>query len=97
LPRPATVIDDSVTVHPTIIAAFSDHLETLDEWKRSALLEHHERIWQKPTLEILSSGHLIKFALASDGGARDNLGSFGWELAANHETLWKCKGPAFGL
>jgi hypothetical protein len=39
LPRPATVINNSVTLHPTIIATFYDCLKTLDEWKL-LLLEH---------------------------------------------------------
>jgi hypothetical protein len=56
-PRPATVINNSVTVHPTIVATFSDYVETQDEWKRP-LLEHHECISGKNQLrEILSSGN----------------------------------------
>jgi hypothetical protein len=97
LPHPATVDDNSVTIHPTIIAAFSDYLETPDEWK-PPLLEHLECISGKNRLrEIPPSGDSIKFKFASNGGARDDLGSFGRELAVNRETLWKCKGPTFGL
>jgi hypothetical protein len=47
--------------------------------------------------EILSSGGSIKFTLAFNGGARDDLGSFVWELAVDREMLWQCKGPRFGL
>jgi hypothetical protein len=98
LPRPATVIDVSViTVHPTITDTIYEYIDTLDTWKRP-LLEHLECISDKQRLhEILSSGDSIKFTLASDGGARHNLGSFGWELAIDREILWQCKGPAFGL
>ena len=46
---------------------------------------------------FLSSSESIKFTLASDGGARDDLGSFGWEIAIGCEVLWQCKGPAFGV
>jgi hypothetical protein len=46
LPHSATVIDNSVAVHPTITAAICDCLETLDEWK-TPLLEHLECISSK--------------------------------------------------
>ena len=35
--------------------------------------------------EFLSSGVAIKLTLASDGGARDGLGSYGWEIAIGCE------------
>jgi hypothetical protein len=97
LPRPATVVDNSVMVHPAVIVTICNHLETLDELKRS-LLEPLECISGKNRLrEIQSSGDLIKFTLASDGGTRDDLGSFAWEVAVDCKSLWECKGPAFGL
>lgn len=41
--------------------------------------------------------HPHTFEVASDGGAREDLGSFGWNIAVRQETLWHCKGPTFGL
>jgi hypothetical protein len=98
LPRPATITDCTVTVHPTVTDTIYEYIDTLDDWKRP-LLEHLECISddEHRLHEILSSGDSIKFTLASDGGARDDLGSFGWELAIGREILWQCKGPTFGL
>jgi hypothetical protein len=69
----------------------------LDEWKQP-LLEHLEHISGKIRLgEILSSGGSIKFTLASDGGARDDLGSCGWQLTVIRKMLWKHNGTKFRL
>ena len=46
--------------------------------------------------KFLSSGE-SKFTLASDGGACNDLGFLGWEIAIGREMLWQCKGPTFGL
>ena len=35
-------------------------------------------------------------AIASDGGYQNGIGSFGWILAINGETIGKAKGPAEG-
>jgi hypothetical protein len=95
LPRPAATADDAVPPTPNI-DTFSDYLDTLEAWKLP-LLEHLECISDddRRLHELLSSGNL-KFTLASDGGARDDLGSFGWEIAIADEILWQCKGPTFG-
>jgi hypothetical protein len=82
---PATVIDESVTVHPTIAATFSDCLKKQVEWKRP-LLEDLECISGKNRLhEILCSGGSIKFTLASDGGASPEMISA--PLAENSSQL----------
>jgi hypothetical protein len=46
---------------------------------------------------LLESGDTLQLYLVSDGGAKDDLGSFGWELAIGRTVLWTCKGPTFGL
>jgi hypothetical protein len=97
LPRPAATADDAVP--PTSnIDTFSDYLDTLEAWKLPLVLEYLECISDddRRLHELLSSGTLIKFTLASDGGARDDLGSFGWEIVIGDETLWQRKGPTFG-
>jgi hypothetical protein len=95
LPRPAATADDAVPPTPNI-DTFSDYLVTLEAWKLP-LLEYLECISDddRRLHELLSSGNL-KFTLASDGGARDDLGSSGWEIAIADEILWQCKGPTFG-
>jgi hypothetical protein len=79
--------------HPTIIATIYDRLETLDEWKRPALLEHlDECISGKNRLpEILSSGNSIKFTLASDGGATETIMA---PLAGNSQSIARHCGNA---
>ena len=97
LTRPATVIDPTATIPTNNAETFTDYIATLEEWKLP-LLEHLECVSCVNRLhDLLSSGQSIKFTLASDGGARDDLGSFGWIIAIGHEVLWKCKGPTFGL
>jgi hypothetical protein len=96
LPRPATVYDDTLKMHASNINSFDEHLQTLEDWQQP-LLEHLECITDERRLHaLLSSDDLLKITLASDGGARDELGSFGWVLAVGHEILWQCKGPTFG-
>jgi hypothetical protein len=46
---------------------------------------------------MFTKGRMTVFEMASDGGAREDLGSFGWNIAVDQQTLWKCKGPTFGL
>jgi hypothetical protein len=56
LTRPASIIDDSVSIQPDIIATFFDCNETLDDWKHP-LLEYLECISDDNRLhELLSSG-----------------------------------------
>ena len=97
LTRQAFIPDDTVHIVPDTIDSFFDFLDTKDEWQRP-LLEHLGCNSTEARLhEFLSSGVSIKFTLASDGGARDNLGSYGWEIAIGCEILWQCKGPTFWL
>jgi hypothetical protein len=45
---------------------------------------------------LLESGEKLQLYL--DGGTREDLGSFGWELAVGRTILWTCMGgPPFGL
>ena len=97
LTRPAIVPDESVRILTDNIDSFFVFLDTKEEWQRP-LLEHLECKSTEARLhEFLSSGVSIKFTLASDGGARDDLGSYEWEIAIDCEILWQCKVPTFGL
>jgi hypothetical protein len=65
---------------------------------QSSLLEHLDSIQHVGRLkELLESGETLKLYLISDGGAKDDLGSFGWELSIGRLVLWQGKGPTFGL
>jgi hypothetical protein len=46
---------------------------------------------------LLTQRRPTTFEIASDGGAREDIGSSGWELAVARTVLWQCKGPTFGL
>jgi hypothetical protein len=62
------------------------------------LLEHLEATQEEDRLhQLLNQGTPITFELASDGGAREDLGSFGWTIAVERNTLWTCKGPTYGI
>jgi hypothetical protein len=64
----------------------------------SPLLEYLEPTQTEARLNtLLTQGQPITFELVSDGGAREDLGSFSWTIAVAQQTLWKCKGPTFGL
>jgi hypothetical protein len=42
---------------------------------------------------LLNSDHLL---FCSDGGAKDNKGSFGWVIVTSSQLLWECSGIATG-
>ena len=77
---------------PDNIDSFFDFIETKYDWQRP-LLEHLECNSTEARLhEFLSSGAaIIKFTLASDGGARDDLGSYGWEVRSDARSYGYAK------
>jgi hypothetical protein len=79
------------TLIPSLTASTPSRHGNSHCWEHLECISDDDRRLQ----ELLSSGNL-KFTLASDGGARDDLGSFGWEITIADETLWQCKGPTFG-
>jgi hypothetical protein len=72
-------------------------IRNLPCWQ-SSLLAHLEPVQtvDRPQ-QLLESGEKLQLCLISDGGAKANQGSFGWELAVGRNILWKCMGPTFGL
>jgi hypothetical protein len=61
---------------------FRQRLEQIIEDWQQPLLEHLECHSRDHRLnELLSAGNKLIFQLTTDGGARDDLGSFGWEIA----------------
>ena len=72
-------------------------LETLPKWQ-SSLLAHLNSIQTVDRLkQLLESGDKLPLYLVSDGGAKVNLGSSGWDLAIGRTIIWTCMGPTFGL
>lgn len=95
--RPPFVIDaraDSALPTPATLQAQIDQLEP---WQ-SPLLEYLTQIEAESRLHhLLTQTKLIIIEMASDGGAREDLRSSGWELAIEQEILWQCKGQTVGL
>ena len=97
LTRPAIIPGDNVQFASGTIDSFFEFLDAKADWQRP-LLDHLQCTSTDDRLnKLLSSGVSIKFTLASDGGARDDLESYGWEIAIGCEVLWQCKEPTFGL
>jgi hypothetical protein len=97
VPRPANVIDPLEPTHNNDPSTFEERLAQLAEWQHP-LLEHLECNSERSSRlhQILTSTE-APILLASDGGARSDLGSFGWQIAVGREVLWRCKGPTYGL
>jgi hypothetical protein len=65
---------------------------------RSSLLAHLDSDQTLDRLKQLrESGEKLQLCLVSDGGAKEDHGSFRWELAIGRTILWTCMGPTFGL
>jgi hypothetical protein len=97
LPRPSIIFDETANNNTDQHTTFRDKLEHLDHWQ-IPLLEHLEcDSYESRFSDLLQTDTPITLILASDGGARDDLGSFGWAISIGQEILWKCKGPTFGL
>jgi hypothetical protein len=95
--QPAATIDDTAKSNTTNPATFYQRIQQLDSWQ-TPLLRHLTHYQPEQRLhEEITNTRDVSIELASDGGARDDLGSFGWTIAYNKTTLWKCKGPTFGL
>ena len=60
---------------------FFEMLATLSKWQ-SSLFAHLDSIQTVDCLtQLLESGDKLQLYRVSDGGAKGNLGYFGWELA----------------
>jgi hypothetical protein len=96
-PYPQTLLESLAPIPRLPLPTFFAMLERLPSWQ-STLLEHLDNFQMiDKQKELLESGETLKLYLDSDGGAKEDLGSFGWELAIGRQLLWHCKGPTFGL
>jgi hypothetical protein len=74
-----------------------ERIQRLESWQ-APLLQHITNQQPEPRMhQAISNNSATIIELASDGGARDDLGSFGWNIAIEQTTIWKNKGPTFGL
>ncbi len=97
LPQPMTTLDPKAPPAAIPATDFFDMLQALPFWQ-SSLLAHLECINNANRLhQFLESGEQLQLYLVSDGGAKGDLGSFGWELSIGKTILWTCMGPTFGV
>jgi hypothetical protein len=76
---------------------FFEMLQALPYWQ-SSLLAHLDWFNNPDSLkQLLECGDTLQLYLVSDGGAKGDLGSFGWALSVGRSILWTCMGPTFGL
>jgi hypothetical protein len=96
-PFPPSTLDTTACPIGPLPDNFFDFLQTLPIWQLS-FLEHHDPIQAVDSLHLsLESGDALQLYFVSNDGAKDDLGSFGWELSVGRTIIWACKGPTFGL
>jgi hypothetical protein len=96
-PQEFTPDDHDPTQARSTPTTLTERIQRLESWQ-SPLLQH--LMFQQPESSMhqaISNNSATIIELASDGGARDDLGSFGWNIAIEQTTIWKNKGPTFGL
>ena len=74
---------------------FSKHLAGIPKWERE-LLQNIRFVVPINTLNRLLSDRDTTIFIVSDGGNREDYGSFGWTIATHHSILITNHGPAFG-
>jgi hypothetical protein len=97
VPYPAQIPDPCLPPVAPPPTDFFDMITNLPHWQSSILAHLESALPVNRLKQLLESGEKLHLYLVSDGGAKDDLGSFGWELAVGRTILWNCMGPTFGL
>ena len=75
---------------------FDEYVATLPMWIRDMIAHATETHCPDSSLyELLQQGN-TNILVASDGGQKDEYGSFGWVIGTSHEVIWDCEGTARG-
>jgi hypothetical protein len=75
---------------------FAEHIATLPQWERELLAPATEQDFPDSSLcELLQQKNTTILA-ASDGGQKDDHGSFGWVIGTQDEVICDCEGVARG-
>ena len=91
VPHPMTILDPGLPPAAPPPPGFFDVLKTLLPHWQASLLAHLDSVQIAGRLkQLLKSGEKLQLHLISNGGAKDDLGSFGWEQAVGRTTLWTC-------
>jgi hypothetical protein len=77
--------------------SFTEFIEQLPQWKWE-LLEgaFHSDELDELGQQLLQQGGRLLLCSDGDGGAKANIGSFGWVIATPQKLLWECIGVASG-
>eukprot|EP00957_Ditylum_brightwellii_P212267 15367147-Ditylum_brightwellii.AAC.1 len=75
--------------------SFQDYLDSLPTWEKHLVYDNRELFISTTNLATnIKLGQQLW--LATDGGAKNAYGSFGWVIANNSFKLWEGKGHVYG-
>jgi hypothetical protein len=77
-------------------ATFDEYIATLPRWERDLLVCVAEYFCPDSSLHELQQQSNVKIIIASDGGHKDDYGSFGWVIGRKDEVIGDCEGVARG-
>jgi hypothetical protein len=77
-------------------ATFAAYVATLPLWEQDLLAQATEVYCPDSFLYELLQQRNVNILVASDGGKKDDFGSFGWVIGTKGEVIWDCEGTARG-
>jgi hypothetical protein len=80
----------------TACATFANYVATLPQWQRDLIARATEIHCPDSSLCELLQQRNVNILVASDGGQKDDYGSFGWVIGTKDEVIWDCEGTARG-
>jgi hypothetical protein len=89
-PMPLEPAHDAV--RSPINATFADYVATLPLWERDLLAHATEEHCPDSSLCELLQQTNVNILVASDGGHKDDYGSFGWVIGTKDEVILGCEG-----
>jgi hypothetical protein len=75
---------------------FAAYVATLPLWEQDLLAQATEVYCPDSSLYELLQQRNVNILVASDGGQKDDFGSFGWVIGTKDEVIWDCEGTARG-
>jgi hypothetical protein len=77
-------------------ATFAAYVATLPLWEQDLLAQATEVYCPDSSLYELLQQRDVDILVASDGGQKDDFGSFGWVIGTKDEVIWDCEGTTRG-
>jgi hypothetical protein len=81
-------------VYETARTSITEYVATLPPSIRDLLAHATEEFYPESFLYELLKQKNAKILVASDGGHKDDYGSFGWVIGTKDEVIWDCEGVA---